>query len=229
MRTSLRTALMLSVAALSMSGAAYAADLVVDTPDVMVTAPSGDTNFYVGVNVGYGWGDADHQPAGGGPPGFPNGYDFGISGVIVGGQVGAMFRLDNSLALGVQADLDWSGISGSLVTGGLPGTITQSVDWIGTVEARLGFDAGGFTPYAAIGGAVAQGTRSSTGGGGTDTNIHTGLSLGVGAMVQVTDNVSLDIEYRRQTFMPQTYDTGGVPASVALNVNSIRAGVNFSF
>jgi outer membrane immunogenic protein len=227
MRTALGAAL-LSFVTIGLTGGAYAADLIIETP-VVTTAPTPDANIYFGLNVGYGWGNADHQPAGLGPPGFPNGYDFGLAGFIVGAQAGAMFHMDNGFALGVQGDIDWSNISGSLVTGGLPGTITQSIDWVGTVEGRLGFDAGGFIPYGALGVAIAQGTRSSTGGGGTDTNVHVGGSLGVGVMMPVADNVTLDLEYRHQMFMPQTYDTGGVPASVALNTDTIRAGVNFSF
>lgn len=58
------------------------------------------------------------------------------------------------------------------------------------------------------------------GGGGTDTHSNTRVSLGAGVMLQVTDKVSLDLEFCHHQFMPQTYDTGGLPVNVALDADT---------
>ncbi len=230
MKNAFKIALLAS-AGICLTSVAIAADLP-ETAPVVAPAMASNGQFYAGFNVGYASGNADHQPAN--PPNAPfaNGYDMGLSGFIVGGQVGAMFHLDNNMVLGVQGDVDWSNLAGGpLVTGQPAGNISQSINWIATLEARFGFDAGGFTPYLAAGIAAAQGTRSTTAGGGvSDTEIQPGLSVGAGVVFPVSDNVSLDLEARYQAFRATTYQTGGPhPPSVALSDTSIRAGLNFSF
>lgn len=218
----LKTVLLAS-AAICLATAAVAADLPQAAP---AAAPASSPQFYAGVNLGYGMGNADHQPSTPPPAPFANGYDMGVAGFILGGQVGAMFKLDNNMVLGIQGDVDWSGINGAGTFTPGPGAITQTINWIATAEGRLGFDAGGYTPYLSAGFALAQGTRTAF---TSNTETHAGLSIGAGVVVPVANNVSLDLEYRYQAFQPQTYATGGTPASVALNVSTIRAGLNFSF
>lgn len=223
-------AILLASAFGAMTTAAFAADLMAEPPAAPVMAPS-TTQFYAGFNVGYGMGNADHQPTTPVGPGG-TGFDLSLSGFIVGGQVGAMFHLDNNLVVGIQGDLDWSNLSGSNNFGFPVGTITQTINWIGTGEGRIGFDTGsGFIPYLAGGIAVAQGTRTSSGGGASATAIHPGLSVGAGVMIPVSENMNLDLEARYQAFQAASYNTGGSPniPSVALSVSSIRAGLNFSF
>lgn len=226
MKTTLK-AILLASAFGAMTTAAFAADLMAEPPAAPVMAPS-TTQFYAGFNVGYGMGNADHQPGTPAPPApYANGYDMSLSGFIVGGQVGAMFHLDSNLVLGIQGDIDWSNIAGSGTFTPGPGAISQTINWIATAEGRLGFDTGsGFIPYVSGGLAVAQGTRTAF---TTSTQYHPGLSVGAGVMVPVADNINLDIEARYQAFRPATYGTGGTAPSVALSVSSIRAGLNFSF
>jgi len=230
MKQTMLKSILLASAGLCFATTAFAADLMAEPP--AAPAVASDSHVYVGFNVGYGWGLADHQPATAPNSPFQNGYDINLAGAVLGGQVGAMFHLDSGLVVGVQGDLDWSGLTGGpLVTGQPAGNITQTINWIATAEGRLGFDAGGFTPYVAAGVAAAQGTRSTTAGGGaSDTQIHPGLSLGAGVMIPVSDNISFDLEARYQAFQARSYATGGPhPPSVALSVSSIRAGLNFSF
>jgi len=213
-------ALLLASAFGALSTAAFAADLMAE-PTAPAMTPS-TTQFYGGFNIGYGTAFADHQPVIP-PPGAPNGNDLNLAGFILGGQVGAMFHLDNNMVLGVQGDLDWSNMTGT------DGTHTQTINWIATGEGRLGFDTGsGFIPYLAGGIAIAQGTRTAT---LTATALHTGLSVGAGVMIPLADNISLDLEARYQAFQAAKYNTGGGPnqPNVALNVSTIRAGLNFNF
>lgn len=205
----------------ALSSAAFAADLMAEPPAAPAMAPS-TTQFYGGFNIGYGTAFADHQPVIPIGPGG-NGNDLNLAGALLGGQVGAMFHLDNNMVLGVQGDLDWSNMTGT------DGTHTQTINWIATGEGRLGFDTGsGFIPYLAGGVAIAQGTRTAT---LSDTKYHVGLGVGAGVMIPIADNMSLDLEARYQAFQAQKYNTGGGPnqPNVALTVSSIRAGLNFNF
>jgi outer membrane immunogenic protein len=156
---------------------ARAADLPVKAPPV--PAIYGWSGFYVGGTLGYGWRDnrattfAQADPlvtavtCGGtlggtcAPP-----ASSGLSGGVFGFQAGYNWQFASRWLLGVETDINFSSISGSatsapyrigLVTA--QNTVDQSIDWFGTVRARLGFLAtdrllvygtGGFA-YAQVG------------------------------------------------------------------------------
>jgi outer membrane immunogenic protein len=209
-------------------GTALAADLLLIPEPIAEVAPSWAEGFYVGVHAGYGFGAADHQPATPIGPGG-NGYDANISGALVGGQIGGWWHISDGVMGGFQLDADWANITGSMASGGFPGTISYTVNWLATAEGRLGFDAGGFVPYVSLGVAAAGATRTSSGTGVSSSMVHPGLSVGAGAAFMITDQLSADIEARWQAFAPRTYTTGGTPPSVALGVSSIRFGLNYHF
>ncbi len=95
-----------AVAACGM-GQAYAADAVVREPVIIADVFSW-TGFYVGANVGYGWGEADHQAGTNSGTGI---NDFDIDGAFAGGQIGYNWQF-NQIVLGAEADIQWSGIDG---------------------------------------------------------------------------------------------------------------------
>jgi outer membrane immunogenic protein len=91
------------------------------------------SGFYVGGNVGYGWGDPGTNAAGNGtapffsvlPPfqTFPFNFAFTdsntarLNGVIGGGQIGYNYQLTRSWVLGLEADFQGSGQRGSSAFG----------------------------------------------------------------------------------------------------------------
>jgi outer membrane immunogenic protein len=116
-----------------------------------VVAPvSNWSGFYVGGNLGYGWGSAntdifDRPPA----PDFHTTLGARSSGVIGGAQLGYNWQV-GSLVTGLEADIQGSGIKGSTVRSslinhqGLPEdpsnflSSDQKLSWFGTVRGRLG-------------------------------------------------------------------------------------------
>jgi outer membrane immunogenic protein len=112
------------------------------------------TGFYVGGNVGYGWGNRDivfvgHDPSpvsiiglGGTPPPI----SFKSSGALGGLQIGYNFRTNRSWLVGIEADFDLSGLTGSGTSAGIINAVapyTQSADehlkWFGTLRLRAGY------------------------------------------------------------------------------------------
>lgn len=223
------TVLLATVAAAGLMSSAYAADLIINEP-----APAGVVDVsgswdgaYVGVFAGAGWGFADHNS--GSPPNFPNGYDIDLSGWLLGVQAGANFTVGNGLVAGVVADAAWSNVEGSLVTGGAPGTITQTIDWMGTLRGKLGFDGGAFMPYLTGGLAVAGATRESSGTGISDSQTHVGWTVGAGVDFAVSEDVSINLEYLYADLGEKVYDTGGIDPTIDLTTHQVRVGLNWNF
>src|SRR5262249_44495862 len=145
-------------AALLFAGPALAADLA--TKPLYKAAPAvvpvfSWTGFYIGGNVGYGWGDGktDVSP---GPNAatfvnlLPQTLSAKPDGVIGGGQFGYNWQT-GTWVWGLETDFQGSGVKGTVTEAPIiqnngtafPGagnniTITQKLDWFGTVRGRLG-------------------------------------------------------------------------------------------
>jgi outer membrane immunogenic protein len=141
-----------ALAAVAIASQASAADLGTAAPaytKAPVYAPVNNwSGWYIGGNVGYGWGNGDTSLAESTAIiGFAN-QSFGnhSNGVIGGGQIGYNWQV-GSLVTGLEADIQGSGIRGtsnSRLTSifGPSNTINGSseakLSWFGTVRARLG-------------------------------------------------------------------------------------------
>ena len=148
----------LAISALAFSSiAASAADMAMRTkaPPIVVDPSYNWSGFYIGGNVGYGWGDADTSfnplPS---AAAFVNlapttlGPD--PQGVIGGVQAGYNWQA-GKFVVGLEADIQASDIHGSAVVTPIiqnngvpfPGagflSASQRIDWFGTVRARAGF------------------------------------------------------------------------------------------
>lgn len=148
------------------SFAAYAADLP-NTKGAPAFAPPPPpaftwSGFYIGANAGYAWGSSADFLTGGDPatqffmtaPGnfpVPLATSFRQAGVLGGGQIGYNWQFSSSFVAGIETDFDGAHVSGhgSFVDFLDPGAFGnrfpvttnagRTLDWFGTVRARLGF------------------------------------------------------------------------------------------
>jgi outer membrane immunogenic protein len=116
------------------------------------------TGFYFGLNVGYGWGNADtHFDPLPDPATFfllqPQTHDAEPGGVVGGGQIGFNWQWNKWFVVGAEADFQGSDMDGSKtvsplfdINGGMPPdqldsflSTHQRTDWFGTVRGRIGF------------------------------------------------------------------------------------------
>jgi outer membrane immunogenic protein len=130
---------------------ASAADLPVKAPAAPVAAPYSWTGFYVGANVGGGWGhrNIDYSPNDSASVIFIGngnavlGDSFKSSGVVGGLQLGYNHQFNRSWLVGLETDFDWTGMKGSGSTpyfGSLENSSAEErIKWFGTVRARLGY------------------------------------------------------------------------------------------
>jgi outer membrane immunogenic protein len=210
------------IAALAISGSAMAADLSIPArAPAPVAAPAGGWDgAYIGGNVGYGSGNSDHNDI------VTTIGDFGMTGWFVGGQIGYNFHLTDGVVLGVQGDLEWANITGTDPTFT---NIQDTINWTGAVTARIGYDAGQFMPYLLGGIAVANSTRQDISGVTTESQNHTGWTVGAGVEGMITDSLSAFAEYRYSDYGTATYSNLISTPGVGLTAHSVRAGLNFHF
>ena len=129
---------------------ARATDLAPVTKAPAAVAVFNWTGFYLGANAGYGWtGNTDRITAVNDAAGLVGGnfvatsLPIDASGFVGGGQIGYNWQISPLWVVGLEADLAWTDIHGSV---SVPGpndasrimTGTQKLDWLGTVRGRLG-------------------------------------------------------------------------------------------
>ncbi len=254
--------------AIAFVGLAAGASVAADIPRPVykaapVVAPSFSWNgFYGGVHVGYGWSDGTVDlgliDSSGGLQGaaaagvFPTSFSFDRDGVVGGVQLG-FNRQFGQWVWGVEADISWTDIGGSQTVqrpavGLFPNlsSVSQDMDWFGTLRLRGGYAAGNWLFFGT--GGLAYGhveysylqTNVPFGGAintrGSESRTELGWTAG-GGVEYGWNKWSAKVEYLY-------YDLGDhdfriqfntAPAGVLLNPkyqnhgSIVRAGLNYRF
>lgn len=140
----------------------------------------------------------------------------GAQGGEFGASIGYDWQFQNGLVLGAVADINkttWKGASDPLITIGNCslacseiGSATTSVDWYGTVRAKLGQSIGNLLVYGTGGFAYANASSSTSidarilGNSIYNTvanvsGVQSGWVAGAGAAIAINDRVSVRVEY----------------------------------
>ena len=170
------------------------------------------SGFYGGIHGGYGWGSGDVSIGIVDPAGvtqaaaaagvFPLAHSIDRDGYVAGGQIGFNQQIGNWL-WGVEADFSATGISGTrteqvqcpVCVAPVRTSVSQDMDWFGTVRARLGYAGGPWLVYAT--GGLAYGrveynylqTNVPFGGAltitGSDSTVEVGWTVGAGFEIRL--------------------------------------------
>jgi outer membrane immunogenic protein len=261
--------------------AAQAADLPTrkEAPaPVFVPPPFTWTGFYIGVNAGGIWPSGSRSASLLDPnaaidgafinAGFPGGLGSQSAGFIGGGQAGYNWQT-GAFVLGVETDFDGSTLSKKFnnvgapfagpaaLAAGLGGDFLtvngkNSLTWLGTTRARVGFVA---TPdnrlmiYATGGVAYGGGNSqfsvfdATTGSfwSGNPSSTRVGWVIGGGVEYAVTNNITIKGEYLYADLGSSSFNSAGNAAALATfggasvggkfdyNASIFRAGVNYKF
>lgn len=155
MKTVLLSAAFALVGIASASAADLAARPYTKAPPMIVDPAYNWSGFYIGGNVGYGWGNADTRfnglPAAQFTDLAPTTLSPDPKGVIGGGQIGYNWQAGR-FVWGVEADIQGSGLKGDAVVSPIirvdgtpfPGAgrflqASQNLTWFGTARLRAGF------------------------------------------------------------------------------------------
>ena len=214
--------LLLAGVALSVATAASAADLrarpYAKAPPAVVSPAYNWSGFYIGAMGGYGW----ETDAG--------------SGGFGGGTVGYNWQLPGSqFVFGVEVDAAGASIKDSFlvdVGGGALVTQENKINAFGSVTGRAGFAIDAALLYAKGGYAWTNAKTSFTDGVMTvsDSQTHTGYTIGGGLEYLFTPSWSAKAEYMYTSLGGETYNLLGGPLdSGNIDFHTIKVGVNYHF
>jgi outer membrane immunogenic protein len=223
--TSTRAIALAAFGVVALSGAASAADL----PSVQPYAAAAPvafnwTGFYLGAQVGYGWGEAEID-------GLTGSYD--VDGWNAGIFGGYNHQFVNNVVVGLEADINYTDADGSavLVAGGLAGTQTTEINFDGAVRARLGYAFDRVLVYVAGGVAFADIDTSTTLGGfaADESDTTVGWTVGAGVEAMVTEQVAVRAEYRYTKFDDIDFAVAGIDGTNELDSHKVMVGVSYKF
>jgi outer membrane immunogenic protein len=214
-----------TVAVFSLTTLASAADFPQQQPYVrapQAVSPAYDwTGFYVGVMGGYGF--ANDATVGNIAITNAN-----LNGGFAGGTVGANWQI-GQLVVGVETEAAWSDINVSSTVGLV--TLMDKVQSFGSVTARAGFAANNILFYGKGGYGWMDNQISASALGLTlaESHFHSGWTAGGGVEFAFAGPWSMKVEYMYAQYFKETYlaSLGGV--SLAANVNTVKAGINYRF
>ncbi|MGB6537419.1 MAG: outer membrane protein [Xanthobacteraceae bacterium] len=228
--------LALAAGAFACACCAQAADLAVPPPMApaapVIYAPQiyNWGGIYVGGHIGGAYSASTWTD----PFGGAN-NDFNSSGFLGGAQVGANAQF-NRLVLGLEGDFSWTGLKNS-GTDSIGDSLRTAVPWTSTITGRVGAAFNRLLIYGKGGLALTEDQSSLTdlaGNTANDSVLRTGWTVGAGLEYALDDHWSAKIEYDYLGFGPQSMNfttpaLGTVSSSTSLNVQEIKAGLNFRF
>ena len=189
------------------------------------------TGLYVGAQVGYAFGDADHSFSNGAPSDNSD-----PEGVFGGAHLGVMLQ-SNQLVFGLEGDIEVTDIDGSFQnTTGATSSGSTEIDLQGSIRARVGYAFDRFLPYVTGGLAIADIDYGGGPAGGpccgySETSL--GWTIGAGVQYAFSNSVSARIEYRFTDYGEESGGLSptfpGVTMPVDVETHAIMAGVSFHF
>jgi outer membrane immunogenic protein len=220
-------------AVLVAANVASAADLVAATP---VNADNGLFNWvglHLGINGGGAWGRSRQDQLA--APNLSTG-DFTVSGGMVGGTMGFDMQVEH-IVFGLEGDLDWASISGSVACPTAGFTCATANDYLGTIRGRAGYAFYNVMPYLTAGGAIGDIRQSFSPAFGGNSGIQSnriGWTAGGGVEYAFWYNWSTKLEYLHVDL--GIFSCGLVCSGVAgqtintpLKEDIFRAGLNYRF
>jgi len=218
-------------AAVFIASPALAADAV-EYEQAPVAASVGAYDWsgaYVGAHVGYGWGDSTWEFTGGDfSPMDPDGWSAGLF-------AGMNFSGGNRLIYGVDANIDYSNMSGGSVyfnAAGVPFAATDraeaQVNWTGAIRGRIGIATGKLLPFVSGGLAVADVdfNRLTPGTPRSNSETMAGWTAGAGVDFALGNMSLLRFEYRYNDYGSKSYTD---PVLVNYNIDLKTQEVKFGF
>jgi outer membrane immunogenic protein len=213
------------------TGSALAADLPSRSAPPPVYTPPPPlftwTGFYVGGQIGYGWGTSNSHIVG---TGFGQGNS--PDGVVGGAHVGYNYQI-NQFVVGLEGDVDGTSYSKTVTNPAIGGAFGTNIPVEGSVRGRVGYAWDRALFYATGGLAIADLQHSY---GGLITPVPTtfsttrvGWTVGGGVEYAVTNNWSVRAEYRYSDFGRTNDAVGAGIVAHHDTEHAVRVGFSYKF
>jgi len=235
LRNLLRVAGVLSLLISAPLTATFAADMPLKAPPLPAAAPYSWTGFYLGGQVGYGWGTSWQM----GADGFGNTGDYHISGIVGGGTAGYNWQFNRNWVVGLETDFsaaDVHGTGASSATYGCVGGCENKIEDFGTVRGRLGYAINNVLLYGTGGWAYGRAEADIVGcpGGFCGTNNVNGWTVGGGVEYGFAPGWSAKAEYLHVDMGQFNFTTAAGCAATGgcvspAKFDTVRLGVNYHF
>jgi outer membrane immunogenic protein len=183
------------------------------------------TGFYAGINGGGAFGNTNWSSG----PDLTSGTS-PHSGGLVGGTGGYNLQAGDAVVVGIEADMDWAGIRGTLPPASCAPNCELHIPWLATARLRFGYSFGGLLPYATGGIAIGRLEADIVGAPfGTQATNNLGWTAGGGVEFVVTGGWRGKVEYLFVDLNGFSCLTacGGGPISLTFHTNVFRVGVNY--
>jgi outer membrane immunogenic protein len=183
------------------------------------------TGAYVGINAGAGFGRMPWTSTPDGTSGTSS-----VSGALVGGTAGYNLQTREPLVLGVEADLAWSSIGGTVPPFSCGSNCEVNEPWFATARLRFGYALDTIMPYATVGLAMARLTGNSVGQPfGTERVNNLGWTAGAGLEFVILGPWRAKVEYLYADLNGFSCELacGGGPISINVHQSIVRAGLNY--
>jgi len=242
------SAIVLTLASLGILGteSSFAADMAMPlkTPMVAAPVPFSWTGFYIGGNIGAGWGTV--EPTVLANPAIPLAANLTLgtvspSGFVGGGQVGFNWQT-GWVVWGVEGDFDGAGIKGTTQCF-VGATCSSNTNWLATVSGRVGgvvldrilayVKGGGAWENTNYSGTDVLGLVAFPGATVSTTTTRAGWLLGMGVEYAFTNNWTGFVEYDYMDFGSSnvnfTFAGQVFGSSITDKLSEVKAGVNYKF
>jgi outer membrane immunogenic protein len=223
-----------------------AADAVVEPVEVIETTPEWNwSGAYVGLHGGYGWSNSDSSYNDdffnencGFEEAFGCAVDLDPDGAFGGIQAGYNYAFSNGFVIGVEGDWSFAslheGDEGVFQGGNTATRVDLEIDQLATIQARFGYAAGQWLPFATLGWGWAHVERSAFnedfGVDSSEKKWHNGWTIGAGLEYAIDDHWSVKGEYRYFDAGDEDYSLGFADGTnVDLQIHTVRFGVNYGF
>lgn len=210
-------------AALTLATPAFSADLVVPAEPQPVFEEAGYdwSGFYLGAQLGAQ-----------GVRAFAPGEGTIDGTAVVGGLFAGANWQANSMVLGAEADVEYSGFDETQPCGNPLWDCNAYVDWQGSLRGRLGFAADTLLFYGTAGVAFANvggSTTSPIDEVFADESIRVGYTVGAGVEAAFTENLIGRFEYRYTNLGERDMAFDIVYPDVEVYSHAVRAGLAYKF
>lgn len=177
------------------------------------------TGFYAGLNAGYAFGDFTKE-----------GKQFlgSPKGAILGAQAGYNQQFGNIVA-GLEGDINWLDAKDNNGFGAFTGR--GKVQSLATFRGRLGFaaDRALFFVTGGYAGGSVEAKLTTPAMNYSEAKWLNGYALGAGIEYAVTNNVTIKGEYLYSSLEGKNYWASSQNVKTGVNLNTVRAGVNYKF